>query len=406
MSLIVQKYGGSSVADPERIMNVARRVVAVKRKGNKVIVVVSALQGETDRLLRLAHEMNSHPNRREVDMLLATGEQVAMALLAMAIHKLGEKAISLTGFQVGIVTDELHTQAKIVDVVHADRVKKCLKEGHIVIIAGFQGRTKNNEITTLGRGGSDLTAVAMAKVFGAKVCEIYTDVDGVYTADPRIVPDARKLDVISYETMLEMAALGSKVMHSRSVEVGKIYNVPILVRSSLNNHPGTLITEERKSMEKEVVSGIALNSQEAKVTIFGVPDRPGVAAKIFKIMADHHINIDMIIQNKTNTRKTDISFTVMKTELKRVLPIVKKAVEAVGAARVLCDENIAKVSVVGVGMRSHSGVASKMFSALAKEKINIEMISTSEIRISCVIRQDEGKKAVRALHKAFALAKK
>lgn len=406
MRLVVQKYGGSSVANPERIMNVARRAVAAKRKGNRVIVVVSAMQGETDRLINLAHQVNPIPSSREMDQMVSTGEQVSVALLAMAIHRLGEKAISMTGFQVGIVTDELHTQAKIVDVVHADRVRKCLRDGNIVIIAGFQGQTRNHAITTLGRGGSDLTAVAMAKVFGAKVCEIYTDVDGVYTADPRIVPDARKLKEISYETMLEMAALGSKVMHSRSVEVGKIYNVPILVRSSLNHNPGTLITEEKKSMEKEVVSGISLNAQEAKITIFSVPDRPGVAAKIFKIIADHHINIDMIIQNKTNTRNTDISFTLMKSDLKRSLPVVQEAAKAVSANRVACDEDIAKVSIVGVGMRSHSGVASKMFSTLAQQKINIEMISTSEIRISCVIRGDDGKKAVRALHKTFRLAKK
>ena len=406
MELVVQKYGGSSVANPERIMNVARRAVVAKRKGNQVIVVVSAMQGETDRLIDLAHQVNPLPSHREMDQMVSTGEQVSVALLAMGIHRLGEKAISMTGFQVGIVTDELHTQAKIVDVLHADRVKKCLKEGNIVIIAGFQGQTRNHEITTLGRGGSDLTAVAMAKVFGAKVCEIYTDVDGVYTADPRIVPNARKLKEISYEVMLEMAALGSKVMHSRSIEVGKIYNVPILVKSSLNHNPGTLITEEKKSMEKEVVSGISLNAQEAKVTIFAVPDRPGVAAKIFKIIADHHINIDMIIQNKTNTKNTDISFTLLKSDLKRSLPVVQKAAKAVHANRVACDENIAKVSIVGVGMRSHSGVASKMFSALANQKINIEMISTSEIRISCVIPGNDGKRSVSALHKAFRLARK
>ncbi len=394
------------MANPERIMNVARRAVVAKRKGNQVIVVVSAMQGETDRLIDLAHQVNPLPSHREMDQMVSTGEQVSVALLAMGIHRLGEKAISMTGFQVGIVTDELHTQAKIVDVLHADRVKKCLKEGNIVIIAGFQGQTRNHEITTLGRGGSDLTAVAMAKVFGAKVCEIYTDVDGVYTADPRIVPNARKLKEISYEVMLEMAALGSKVMHSRSIEVGKIYNVPILVKSSLNHNPGTLITEEKKSMEKEVVSGISLNAQEAKVTIFAVPDRPGVAAKIFKIIADHHINIDMIIQNKTNTKNTDISFTLLKSDLKRSLPVVQKAAKAVHANRVACDENIAKVSIVGVGMRSHSGVASKMFSALANQKINIEMISTSEIRISCVIPGNDGKRSVSALHKAFRLARK
>ncbi|MBI2166861.1 MAG: aspartate kinase [Candidatus Omnitrophica bacterium] len=405
MKLIVQKYGGSSVADVARIERVAKRIVARKRRGFRLVVVVSALGDTTDELIALARKICPEPEEREMDMLLSTGEQVSVALLAMAIHRLGEKAVSFTGPQVGIITDQFHTKARILD-INTERIRKALGQGNIVIVAGFQGKTLGGEITTLGRGGSDLTAVALAKVLKAKACEIYTDVDGIYTADPRICPDARKLDQVSYDEILELASLGAKVMHSRSVEVGKKFNVPIRVLHSRRNGEGTLITKENRKMEEVVVSGVALNEEEAKVTIFKVPDRPGVAAKVFKRLADANINVDMIIQNKTETKSTDLSFTVSKSDLPKTLRVVREAARAVGAAHVGCDENIAKVSVVGVGMRSHSGVASKTFGALAKRKINIEMISTSEIKISCVVDGKKGKEAVRAIHKEFGLGKK
>lgn len=405
MALIVQKYGGTSVGNPERIKNVAERVIRAKKQGHTVVVVVSAIGGQTDALIRLAQEVTPNPNKREMDMLLATGEQVSMALLSMALHGKGEKAVSLTGAQVGIYTDNSHTKARILR-VKTDRIRKELRAGNIVIVAGFQGKTVDQQITTLGRGGSDLTAVALAAALKAKVCEIYTDVDGVYTTDPRIVSEARKIEVISYDEMLELASLGAKVMHSRSVEVGKKYNVPIMVRSSLNNAGGTLITKEVKAMESVLIRGVALNLNEAKITLFSVPDRPGVAAKIFKFLADDNINVDMIIQNKTTTKSTDISFTVYKNELNAALKTVHKAGKHVGAKRIICDENTAKVSIVGVGMRSHSGVASRMFGALAKNKINIDMISTSEIKISVVVPAKFGKKAVQVLHEEFELSKK
>lgn len=405
MSLIVQKYGGSSVANVERIKNVARRVVQAKKQGNDVVVVVSALGDTTDELIELATQITQHPDVREMDMLLSTGEQVSVALLAMAIHQLGVKAVSFTGPQVGIITDQFHTKARILD-INAERIQKALKQEHIVIVAGFQGKTVSEEITTLGRGGSDLTAVALAQALQAKHCEIYTDVDGIFTADPRVVADAQKIEQISYEEILELASLGAKVMHSRSIEVGKKFNVPIYVRNSMNHREGTLITKETKKMEEVLVSGVALTEDEAKVTLFKVPDKPGVAARIFKKLADSNINIDMIIQNKTETQTTDISFTVFKNELSRALPVVRQAAKEVQAKHMACDENIAKVSVVGVGMRSHSGVASKMFGALARKKINIDMISTSEIKISCVVDGKKGKEAVRVIHTEFGLGKK
>jgi aspartate kinase len=405
MSLIVQKYGGSSVGDVDRIKRVARRVVARKRKGNRLVVVVSAMADTTDDLIRLSRQITAEPKDRELDMLLATGEQVSVALLAMAIHRQGEKALSFTGPQVGIITDPFHTKARILN-INTDRIQEALRKGNIVIVAGFQGQTTGGEITTLGRGGSDLTAVALAKALGAQSCEIFTDVDGIYTADPRICPDARKMDVVSYDEILELASLGAQVMHSRSIEVGKKFNVPIWVKNSRNNHSGTLITKENRKMEDIVVSGVALATNEAKITIFKVPDRPGVAARIFKKLADANINVDMIIQNKTETNTTDLSFTVAKADLTRSLRVVREAAASVGAKSVTCDENIAKVSVVGVGMRSHSGVASKMFGALAKRKINIDMISTSEIKISAVVEQRRGKDAVRAIHSEFGLGKK
>lgn len=405
MGTIVQKYGGSSVKDAAHIKNVAKRIVKLKKAGNKVVVVVSALGDTTDLLLDLAGQITQDPREREMDMLLSTGEQVSISLLAMAIHELGEEAVSLTGYQVGIVTDPAHTKARIVNIDTA-KLKAALKKHGVVIVAGFQGKTMDEEITTLGRGGSDLTAVAIAAALKSKCCEIYTDVDGVFTTDPRIEPTARKIDTISYEEMLELASLGAKVMHSRSIEVANKYNVPISVRNSKNNKAGTLITREDRTMEKVLVRGIALNKDEAKVTILAVPDKPGVAAKIFQILAKAHVNVDMIIQNKTVSNTTDISFTIMKSSLKKALPVVKKAAKLVNARDVITDEKIAKISVVGVGMRSHSGVAHKLFSALADERINIDMISTSEIKISCVIASKKAEKAVRVVHKKFNLAKK
>lgn len=405
MPMIVQKYGGSSVANAERIMHVAKRVVKAKRKGNDIVVVVSALGDTTDDLITLAGQITKKPNEREMDMLLSTGEQVSVALLAMAINDLGVKAVSYTGPQIGIITDGFHTKARILD-VNTEILKKALREGAVVVVAGFQGKTSNGEITTLGRGGSDLTAVALANALRAKHCEIYTDVDGIYTADPRLVPDAKKIDVISYDEILELASLGAKVMHSRSVEVGKKFNVPIYVRNSRNENEGTLITKETRNMEAIVVSGVALTEDEAKVTLFEIPDRPGIAAKIFARLAKGNINIDMIVQNKTRTNKTDLSFTVFKNELQRAMQIVHEAAKEVEAGHVSCDENIAKVSVVGVGMKAHSGIASRMFQALARKKINIQMISTSEIKISCVVDGKKGKEAIKEIHKEFGLGKK
>ncbi|MDP3921555.1 MAG: aspartate kinase [Candidatus Omnitrophota bacterium] len=402
MSIIVQKFGGSSVANVARIKMVAKRIVRAKKRGVKPVVVVSALGDTTDELEKLVSQITDEPDEREMDMLLSTGEQVSVALLAMAIHELGVGAVSFTGPQVGIITDRLHTKARILG-INAARIHQALRRDKVVIVAGFQGRTESGEITTLGRGGSDLTAVALAQVLGATACEIYTDVDGIYTADPRIVRDARMIEQISYDEILEMAALGAKVMHARSVEVGKKFNVPIYVRNSAHNGKGTLITKESKKMEDVVVSGVALMEDEAKITIFSVPDKPGIAAKIFAKLAAGEVNIDMIIQNKTETNTTDISFTVYKKELRKALRVVKDAVSKLGVRRVVCDENISKVSIVGVGMRSHSGVAAKMFRCLARKQINIDMISTSEIKISCVVNGRKGKQAVRAIHKEFGL---
>jgi aspartate kinase len=403
MALIVQKYGGSSVANAERIKRVAQRVVDAKREGHKLVVVVSAMGDMTDDLITLAAQITANPDGREMDMLLATGEQVSVALLAMAIHQHGVKAMSFTGPQVGIITDKFHTKAHILD-INTARIQKALSQGNVVIVAGFQGKTLSEEITTLGRGGSDLTAVALAKALKAAHCDIYTDVDGIYTADPRVVPDARKIERISYDEILELAALGAKVMHSRSVEVGKKFNVPIYVRNSAHGGEGTLITKENRKMEDIVVSGVALAEDEAKVTLFRVPDKPGFAAKVFAKLAKANINIDMIIQNKTQTNATDISFTVFKNELPRAMAAVKELQKELGIADVVCDENIAKVSAVGVGMRSHSGIASRMFAALARKKINIDMISTSEIKISVVVEGGRGKDALREIHKEFGLA--
>ena len=403
-SIIVQKYGGSSVANIKRIKRVAERVVRYRRKGHSVVVVVSALGDTTDELLELAHGITESPSERELDMLISTGEQVSVALLAMAIHKLGFDAISFTGGQVGIFTDRSHTKARIVD-ISADRIKKELRKGRVVIVAGFQGVNSDQEITTLGRGGSDITAVALAKTLKASSCEIYTDVEGVYTADPRIVKDARKLERISYEEMLELASLGAQVMQARSMEVAKKFSVPLHIRSSFTTKSGTIISKEVKAMEDVLVNGVTMNKGEAKVTICDVPDRPGIAAYIFKDLAKADINVDMIIQNISRTGYTDMSFTVPLNELnrcKKTMEGISKKVKAKGA---IYNSDIAKISIVGVGMKSHSGVAAKMFEALASKKINIDMISTSEIKISCVIKKKKAEEAVKALHKAFALSR-
>lgn len=403
-SLIVQKYGGSSVANIDRIKNVAKRIARYRKKGHSLVVVVSALGDTTDELLGLAQEITPVPNEREIDMLISTGEQVSVSLLAMALHRMRIDAISFTGAQVGIVTDYSHTKARIID-VSADKIKKELKKGRVVIVAGFQGVNLDQEITTLGRGGSDTTAVVLAKTLGASMCEIYTDVEGVYTADPRIVKDARKLSCISYEEMLELASLGAQVMQARSIEAAKKFSVPLHIRSSFNNKKGTIISKEVKAMEEVLVSGVTVNKKEAKVTICGVPDKPGIAAIIFENIAREDINVDMIIQNVSRTGSTDLSFTVPVEELNRAKKVVGGIVKAVGAKGVMYNRDIAKVSIVGVGMKSHSGVAAKMFKAFALKRINIDMIATSEIKISCVINKKRAEQAVRTIHKVFGLSK-
>jgi len=402
MALIVQKYGGTSVADAERIRNVARRIVRTREAGNNVVVVVSARGDTTDQLYALAYEISPNPPKRELDMLVATGEQESIALIAMAIHAMGHDAVSFTAGQVGIYTDDVHQKASIKH-ISTDRIRRELGRGRIVIVAGFQGVDSNNNITTLGRGGSNTSAVAIAAVLKADVCENYTDVEGVYTADPRIVPDARKLDSISYDEMLELASLGAQVMQSRALEFAKKYKVPLHVRSSFTDTPGTVICEEVKEMEEVVVRSVALARDEAKITILGVPDRPGIAAKICTVMAERNINIDMIIQNATLTGRTDFTFTVLQSDYRDALEAVEKLREDLGAREVVSDQSIAKISVVGVGMRSHTGVAKTMFQALADAGINIQMISTSEIKISCVVDEASGEKAVRAVHRAFRL---
>ncbi len=402
--LIVQKFGGSSVADVQRIQNVARRVVSYRKKGYDLVVVVSALGDTTDELIALANQINTEPSEREMDMLLSTGEQISVALLAMAIHKLGQEAISFTGAQVGIITDTSHTRARIIK-INTDKIREELKRGKIVIVAGFQGVTLNQDITTLGRGGSDLTAVALAKELKASECEIYTDVEGIYTTDPRIESKAKKIKAITYDEMLEMASLGAQVMQARSIEVAKKFDVPIQVRSSFSDNSGTMIIKEVKRMEEVVVSGVTLNKSEAKITVCDVPDRPGVAAKIFKELAGKGISVDMIVQNVSHTRQTDISFTVSKLDAHKAIRITKKIARSIKAGEVLEDRDIARVSIVGVGMKSHPGVAATMFNALAQNKINIEMISTSEISISCIIKKKFAETAVRALHEKFGLGK-
>jgi aspartate kinase len=402
LAVVVQKFGGSSVADAEKIRNVARRAIAEKDMGNQVVVVVSAMGKTTDNLLALASQITDAPDPREIDMLISTGEQISISMLAIAIQSMGHPAISFTGPQVGILTDQIHRKAKIIH-INDEKIRRALEEGKIVIVAGFQGCTLENEITTLGRGGSDTTAVALAAVLRAEVCDIYTDVDGVYTADPRIVRNARKLDRISYDEMLELASQGAKVLYSRAVEFAKNYNVPVHVRSSFNSNPGTMVVKEEREMEDIVVSGVAYNRNEAKISILGVPDRPGIAAEIFGGLGEANIVVDMIIQNVAENDLNDISFTVGKDDFREALAVAKKACERLKARDVVYDTDIAKVSVVGVGMKSHANVAAKMFQALAKNNINIEMISTSEIKISCIINAKDLDKAVQAIHDEFEL---
>jgi len=403
MSLIVQKYGGTSLGTPDRILEVARRILRTQEAGNEVVAVVSAMSGVTDSLIKLARQVAPHPTEREMDVLLATGEQTTIALTAMAINGLGGRAVSLTGSQAGIVTDGVHTKAKIANIT-PKRLQAFLTAGNIVIVAGFQGHTREGQITTLGRGGSDLTAIAIAATIGADICQIYTDVDGVYTCDPRIVRNAQKIPEISYDEMLEMASLGSKVMQSRSVEFAKKFAVVFEVRSSFNAQPGTIVKEETAGMEKVVIRGVSLDRRQAKVTITGVPDKPGIASRIFNEIAAINVNVDMIVQNVSAAGTTDISFTTQADELPKVEKHIGPIVAEIGAKGFAAQGGIAKLSVVGIGMRSHSGVAAKMFELLGKADINIQMIATSEIKISVIVdeaRVDEGANLV---HAGFGLA--
>lgn len=405
MALVVQKYGGTSVANVERIRSVARRVVERKKAGDDLVVVLSARAGDTDRLIALALEMSPHPDPRELDVLLATGEQVTIALFSMAVKDMGFEAVSMTGYQAGIITDHQYGHARI-SWIETLPVTEKLREGKIVVVAGFQGYDDEGNITTLGRGGSDTTAVALAAALKADACEIYTDVEGVYTTDPNVYDKARKLRRISYEEMLEMASMGAKVLHIRSVEFGMKYNVPIWVRSSFTEDPGTLVTQEDADMERVVVSGITYSKKEARVTVTDMPDVPGMALKLFHPIAEAGINVDMIIQGSSAVPgRANISFTVPKADYEKTLALAEKVSEEIGAGYVHGNPNIAKVSIIGVGMRSHTGVASVMFNALAKENINIHMISTSEIKISCVIDEKYTELAVRVLHDAFELHK-
>jgi aspartate kinase len=405
MALIVQKYGGTSVGSIERIRNVAERVAKFKMLGHQVVVVLSAMSGETNRLIALAKEIQKEPDPREMDVLVSTGEQVTIALLAMALKDLGLKAKSYTGAQVRIVTDDAHTKARILS-IDEDKMRTDLNSGHVVVVAGFQGVDEKGDITTLGRGGSDTTGVALAAALKADECQIYTDVDGVYTTDPRIVPEARKLDTITFEEMMELASLGSKVLQIRAVEFAGKYKVKLRVLSSFEDEgEGTLITFEEDSMEQPIISGIAFNRDEAKCTILGVPDKPGIAAGILGPIADANIEVDMIVQNVGANNTTDFTFTVHRSELKKALGVLDMVKSAIGASQVIGDDKIAKVSIVGVGMRTHAGVASKMFRALAAENINLQMISTSEIKISVVVEDKYMELAVRSLHQAFELDK-
>ncbi|MEI7866716.1 MAG: aspartate kinase [Candidatus Methylumidiphilus sp.] len=402
MALYVHKYGGTSVGDIDRIKNVAERVHQARQRGEDVVVVVSAMSGETNKLVALAHAVQEQPNPREMDVLLSTGEQVTIALLAMALQERGCPAVSYTGWQVRILSDASHTKARIEDIGTVE-IRKDLAEGKVVVVAGFQGVTEEGDITTLGRGGSDTTAVALAAVLKADECLIFTDVDGVYTTDPRVEPRARKLDRITFEEMLEMASLGSKVLQIRSVEFAGKYNVPLRVLSSFTEGLGTLISYEEAGVEKALISGIAFNRDEAKLTVQGVPDRPGIASRILGPIADANIEVDMIVQNVAEDQTTDFTFTVNRGEYKKALEILENTCKEMGARKVKGDEKIVKVSIVGVGMRSHAGIASKMFDALAREGVNIRMISTSEIKVSVVVDEKYLELAVRTLHEAFDL---
>lgn len=404
MALIVQKFGGTSVATPEKIQAAARKAIRTQQEGNQVVVVVSAMGHETDHLIDLARKLNEQPPAREMDMLLSTGEQVSVALMAMAIHSFGHQAVSLTGAQMGIRTDSSYTKARI-KTISTDRIRKHLDAGKIVIAAGFQGVDDEFNITTLGRGGSDTTAVALAAVLGADACEIYTDVDGVYTTDPRLLPEARQMGLISYDEMLELASLGASVMHNRSIEFAKKFDVPIRVRSSFSDAPGSMIVSMPES-PSVAVCGAALTRDEARLTIKNVQDTPGMSYEIFKRLADRKITVDMIVQNIGMESRADVSFTVPSDELREAQKAIQEALPVVGATEVTCDDAVAKVSVVGLGMAEQTGVAEKMFSALANAGINIQMITTSEIKISCLVQRSEGTQALRAVHQAFELHKK
>jgi aspartate kinase len=402
MALIVQKYGGTSVADISRIENVAKKIIKTREAGNDVVVVLSAMAGETDRLIALAHNAADDPHEREYDALISTGEQITVCLLSIMLNKMGFKARSFLGFQIKICTDQAFKKARIVQ-IETDEIMKYLKQGMIVVVAGFQGVDFENNITTLGRGGSDTSAVAIAAALKADACDIYTDVDGVYTTDPNICKKAKHLKKISYDEMLEMAITGAKVLQPRSVELAKKYEVPVYVKSSFSDGEGTLVTKEDKEMEKEVICGVTYDRDQAKITVVHIPDRPGIAAQVFTPLAENNIVVDMIIQNSSTQGFTDLTFTVSQKELKKAHKIIEKTARDIGAAKIEVDDDVAKVSIIGVGMISHSGVASKMFSSLSSEGINILMISTSEIKISCVIQAKYTELAVTALHDAFEL---
>jgi aspartate kinase len=405
MALVVQKYGGTSVGTIDRIRNVARRVAKCYDDGNDVVVIVSAMAGETNKLVALCNEMCEFPSEREYDVMVATGEQVTIALLSMCLQSMGYKAKSYCGFQIPIITDSSFSKARI-ESIDDKKIREDLKNGTILVVAGFQGIDKEGNLTTLGRGGSDTSAVAVAAALKADVCEIFTDVDGIYTTDPRIVPEASKMEKVSYDEMLEMASLGSKVLQIRSVEFAKKYGVVVHVRSSFNDNPGTLVMKEDAEMETVLVSGITYNKDEAKISVIRVPDKPGIASQLFSPLSHANITVDMIIQNVSHEGYTDLTFTVPRTDFKKAMKIVEETAREIGAGGVQTDENIAKVSIVGVGMRSHSGIASKMFQTLSQEGINIQMISTSEIKISCIVDSKYTELAVRVLHEAFGLAKK
>jgi aspartate kinase len=402
MALIVQKYGGTSVADINRIRSVAEKVIRVYDAGNDVVVVLSAMAGVTNRLIQMAHEITGDPNSRELDVLLATGEQTTVSLFCIMLESLGCPAISLLGFQANIMTNKAFGRARISG-INVDRIQTLLNQRKVAVVAGFQGRDQEGNITTLGRGGSDTSAVAIAAALKADMCEIYTDVDGVYTTDPNLCDKAKKLDRVSYDEMLEMASLGAKVLQIRAVEFAKKFRVPLQVRSSFTEEEGTMVVDEEKDMERLLVSSVAYSRDEARITVTNVPDRPGIASRIFAPVAEAGIVVDMIIQNTRKSGLTDLTFTVPKADYQKAVSIQKEVAKAIGAEEVLGDENIAKVSVIGVGMRSHSGVAAQMFTALAEEKINIIMISTSEIKISCIIEEKHTEQAVRVLHRIFGL---